>query len=112
MVTIAGSFVDPAARLLEVPETAGNAVLTLPHWIFRVVRAASAAARRLGAPVARSTVNRTPLVHSIWILTHAVHGASGMPRAHPLEGPPTPLRRQRREPSMLAISALHGRPPR
>jgi hypothetical protein len=135
MIAIAGPFVDPAAGMVETLGVAIIGVIRLPHWIFEVVLAASAAARRpsgASTPVDRSVANQTPLVHSISLLTHTEHRGHGpsaaatakpdwvsplgypewVPLAYSFKNPPAPQRRQRRWPSMLAVTALHGGPPR
>jgi hypothetical protein len=131
IVVIAGRSVERSARVIAVPWAATIGMILLFHWVFEVARVAAApsnnAVQRLGGHpgVDLAALNQTPSVYSMAFLTQTDHGNYGSPAARPgrmqLLGcrqwvpahrsaePSVPQRRQRRRPSMLAISAaLHG----
>jgi hypothetical protein len=138
IVTVVGRTVERTAGLIATPWTAAVGIILFLHWILDAVssgtRAGSAVQRLDGArsQVDGAALNQTPLVHSVWLLTHTTDQHSYAPvaatadpgrvsllgyqqwqPAHPAKEPSAPRRRQRRRPSMLAISvALHGGPPR
>jgi hypothetical protein len=129
IVTTPETLIARVARLTGTPWAAAIGIIILLHRIFDTPPAGSALADeavqrsgRVRTRIDRSASNQTPLVYSVALLTHAGQGSNGPPVAQrhcvsPLIQPQsTPLatqRRQRRRPSMLAISAaLHGGAPR
>ncbi|MBO0879966.1 MAG: hypothetical protein J2P17_06285 [Mycobacterium sp.] len=128
---VAGRSVERSARVIAVPWAATIGMTLLFHWVFEVIRVAAApadgAVQRLGGRpgVDFAVLNQTPSVYSMPLLTQTGDGNYGPPAARtgraPLldcrqwapayrtAEPSVPQRRQRRRPSMLAISAaLHG----
>ena len=132
IVTIAGRSVERTARVLARPWAATIGITFLLHWLFDTDTAVDAAVQRRSGRCARVdhvAADQTPSVYSASLITHAdQHGYGstaarpgwvslvGYPQwvtAHQPTDPPVPQRRQRRRPSMLAISAtLHGGVPR
>jgi hypothetical protein len=130
IVTITGRFVESAAGLITTPWPATIGILLLLHRIFDLVPARAHPPVRLfnarvrGAQVDRAASNQTPLVHSVSPMAHTGQHSDGAPAAmvgsgwvsvlgyvpaHPPNGLAEPQLRQRRRPSMLAISAArHG----
>jgi hypothetical protein len=131
-VTIAGRSVERTARVLARPWAASFGIIFLLHWLFDTDTAVDAAVQRQSVRCARAdrvAVDQTPPVYSASLVTHAgqhSYGSTaaragwvslvGYPQwvtAHQPTDPPVPQCRQRRRPSMLAISAaLHGGLPR
>src|ERR1700744_5148240 len=102
MLAITGPFVDLTAMMPEMPDTVVISVTTRPTWIFGVATVVSTAVRRLrraSAEADGSAANQAPPMHSTWFSTHTARADYRSPQ-----------HRQRRHPSPLAMSVLHGGP--
>jgi hypothetical protein len=132
IVAIAGRSVERSARSIAAPWTADFGIIFMLHWLFDVVMGVDMAVQRLGGGcvrVDRAAVDQTPVVHNASLSTHTDQHSYGSPTvrrgwvsvvtypqwvtAHLPTDPPAPQPRQRRRPSVLAVSAaLHGGAPR
>jgi hypothetical protein len=131
IVVIAGRSVERSARVIVAPWAASIGMILALRCVFDGVRVAAVpsddAVQRLDghAGVDLAVLNQAPWVYNVSLLTQTDHENYGSPAARPgrlpLLGcrqwaptqrtvePSVPQRRQRRRPSMLAISAaLHG----